>query len=182
MTEKELNKKYIQWMYCLVYDEKYTGGLSYKKLFNCLHSIDFQWTIPIDGNRAEDGISLRYHFGYLHYIDDPVIASGLDNRPCSVLEMMVALANRCEEDIMEDIDYGDRRGQWFWEMVESLGLINMNDSNFDPDYTEEIIFRFMNHEYSRNGRGGLFTIDDCERDVRNMEIWAQMNWHLSKLF
>lgn len=51
-----------------------------------------------------------------------MIASYLDNRPCSVLEMIIALAIRLEEHIMDDPDIGNRTGQWFWDMIVSLGL------------------------------------------------------------
>lgn len=34
------------------------------KLLRHLHNIDFQYMLPMDGNRAEDGIDLRYRFGY----------------------------------------------------------------------------------------------------------------------
>lgn len=64
MTEKELNNEYFEWMCQLVYDERYTRRLSYQKLLNHLHNIDFQYSLPMDGNRAEDGIDLRYRFGY----------------------------------------------------------------------------------------------------------------------
>lgn len=61
---KELNNEYFEWMCQLVYDERYIRRLSYQKLLNHLHNIDFQYSLPMDGNRAEDGIDLRYRFGY----------------------------------------------------------------------------------------------------------------------
>lgn len=64
MTELELNNEYFEWMCQLVCDERYNRRLSYQKLLRHLHSIDFQYTLPMDGNRAEDGIDLRYRFGY----------------------------------------------------------------------------------------------------------------------
>ena len=77
--------------------------------------------IPMDGNRAEDGIDLRYRFGHEQHYSDAMVASFLDDRPCSVLEMMIALSIRCEEHIMDDPDVGNRTGQWFWSMIASLG-------------------------------------------------------------
>lgn len=181
MTEAELNLDYFDWMCQLVSDERYTGGLSYRKLFAHLHGIDFQYSMPMDGNRAGDGIDFRYRFGYENNIDDYVITEYLDNRPCSVFEMMVALAFRCEESIMADPDIGDRTGQWFMEMIDSLGLDDMNDAQFDAAYTDAVIFRFMNRNYQPNGKGGLFTIEDRTQDMRSAEIWKQMNWHLDSI-
>lgn len=65
MTEKELNQEYFNWMCQLVCDKRWRNkGLSYQMLLSQLHSIDFQYTLPMDENRAEDGIDLRYRFGY----------------------------------------------------------------------------------------------------------------------
>ncbi len=181
MTKTELNNEYFEWMCQLVYDERYRRGLSYQKLLKHLHEIDFQYIHPMDGNRAEDGTDLRYRFGYEKKYEGPMIASYLDNRPCSVLEMMIALALRCEEHIMQDPDIGDRTGQWFWTMIVSLGLGAMHDSQFDANRIDEVIFRFMDRKYKRNGEGGLFTIENCKSDMRSVEIWYQMNWYLGSI-
>lgn len=181
MTEQELNDRYFDWMYQLVSNERYTKGKSYKKLLYHLHNIDFQYLLPMDENRAEDGISLRYRFGYEKKYEDTMIASYLDNRPCSVLEMIIALALRCEEHIMYDPEIGNRTGQWFWDMITSLGLEYMNDSDFDMTYTNDVIFRFMGRKYKQNGKGGLFTIEHCKYDMRAVEIWWQMNWYLNSI-
>lgn len=82
-----------------------------------------------------------------------MIASCLDNRPCSVLEMMVALAIKIEEQIMDDPDIGNRTGLWFWKMIENLGLKTMRDAVIDTDYVEKIIFRFLDRNYQRDGSG-----------------------------
>ena len=56
MTEIELNNEYFEWMCQLVCNERYSRRLSYQKLLRHLHNIDFQYMLPMDGNRAEDGI------------------------------------------------------------------------------------------------------------------------------
>ena len=109
-----------------------------------------------------------------------MIASCLDNRPCSVLEMMVALAIKIEEQIMDDPDIGNRTGLWFWKMIENLGLKNMRDAVIDTDYVEKIIFRFLDRNYQRDGSGGLFIVHG-HGDLRNVEIWYQMLWYLNDI-
>ena len=94
MTRDELNNAYFDWMYQLVCDDEYSRGLSYRKLLSLLHDTDFTYTIALDGNRYDDGIDLRYRFGNEQGYQDNMIASYLDNRPCSVLEMIIALAIR----------------------------------------------------------------------------------------
>ena len=179
MTKDELIDCYFDWMYQLVVDDRYSNK-SYRKLFARLHDTEFIFMIPMDGNRAEDGIDLRYRFGREEDFDDRMIASFLDDRPCSILEMMTALAIRCEEHLMDDPDIGNRTGQWFWGMLESLGLDDMDDLRFDIYYVDQVLERFLERGYERNGEGGLFTVNNG-RDMRTTEIWYQMNYHLSDL-
>ena len=176
MTRETINTKYFKWLYNLVCDPNSTS--SYKKLFRLIHRTNFTYLIELDGNRAEEGIDLRYRFAYDNGIEYPIIAAYLDDRDCSVLEMMIALAIRCEEHIMEDLDIGNRTAKWFWDMMTSLGLEYMDDDNFDLMKAKEIIHIFLNREYKRNGEGGLFTIKNCEHDLRCIEIWYQMCLYL----
>lgn len=144
----------------------------------CLHDVDFEWLIDMDENRAQDGIDLRDRFirecGY-HEEDEVYL-----EKPCSVLEMMVALAIRAEQTIMDDPDAGNRTGQWFWEMITSLGLGRMDDLNFNRAKAMRTIDRFLDRKYEPNGKGGLFTMPDCERDLRDVDIWYQINWYLNE--
>lgn len=178
MGKEELVELYFDWVCKLVYDGSCFRKLSYTSLLRYLFNTPFSYTLPMDENRESDGIELRYRFACDEGYDYPVVATYLDNRPCSMLEMMVALALRCEEDIMDDVRAGDRVGQWFWEMIVSLGLGDQNNVNFDPIHVDDVIQRFLNHRYKRNGEGGLFTIPNCEHDMRTAEIWYQMNWYL----
>lgn len=179
MIEDKMNDAYFEWMYQIVCDER-DSGMSYRKLLYLLYDTDFNYTIPMDGNRAEDGIDLRYRFGYENAYEDATIAAYLDDRPCSILEMMVALAIRCEEHIMCDPDIGNRTGQWFWNMIDNLGLSDMDDIGFDKNYVKSAIQKFLNREYKRNGEGGLFTVKHCWKDLRLVEIWYQMCWYLDE--
>ena len=173
---KDIVNEYFEWMYDRVCGDRRT---SYRRLLSHLHNIEFTYILPMDGNRAEDGIDLRYRFGYENDIPDSVIAACLDVEPCSVLEMMVALAIRCEEHIMSDPDIGDRAGQWFWTMLTNLGLAYMNDFKCDEDEVDIVISNLLHREYKRDGsNGGLFRFVNCDRDLRNVEIWYQAMWYL----
>jgi hypothetical protein len=127
MTKYELNNEYFEWMHRLVYNEQYSKRLSYRKLLAYLHNVEFIYIIGMDSNRAEDGIDLRYRFGYEHRYENPMIATYLDRRPSSVLEMPVALSMRCKESIMDDPDACDRTGRCLWNMIANLGLGSLND-------------------------------------------------------
>lgn len=167
--------EYFEWLYDKVCKGRAHSKFSYVKLFEYLHQTEFIFIIPNDINRAKDGADLRYRFAMLK--DDDTIMDILDG-PCSVLEMMVALAIRCEESIMDDTQFGDRTGQWFWGMMSNLGIGRMDDDIYDEDYLNTVISRFLERRYEPNGKGGLFYIKDCEDDLRDVEIWIQLCWYL----
>lgn len=177
----EVNLAYLEWMYHIVCDDEYSSNLAHRKLFAYLYDTEFKYTISMDSNRAADGVELRYRFGRDHGYSDDTVKAYLDDRPCSVLEMMIALALRCETHIMDDPDCGNRVGQWFWDMIVNLGLGSMTDERFDEDYVAERIDIFLNRKYDRNGRGGLFTVEDPPNDMRITDIWYQMCWYLNDL-
>lgn len=162
--------EYFEWMYRLVCNGRFAKRISYRKLLMHMHDTEFIYCILKDENRAEEGAELRRRFsGHSHY------------GPCSVLEMILALTLRCEETIMDNPAYGDRTGQWFWGMVNNLGLGAMDDNNYDRHYVDSVLDRFLNRQYEPNGEGGLFTIRDCHRDLREVEIWHQMCWYLDSI-
>lgn len=179
MSRNEISNRYFQWLYDWVCKDRYHQDISYKKLLMHLHSTEFIYLIRNDQNRAEDGMNLRYRFAKTMEDDEPVsyILKSLDG-PCSVLEMMIALANRCEEDYMDDPAYGDRTVQWFWGMIANLNLGSMIDSRYDKEYVARVLYDFLHRKYERDGRGGLFRIRDCPEDMRKIEIWYQMCYFL----
>lgn len=178
MLADQIRNEYFDWMIDLVNANRGPKEISYIKLLAYLHNTEFTYLILRDRNRAEDGVDLRYRFGLIRkHPEYPEYLSG----PSSVLEMMIALAIRCEECIMDDPAYGNRTSQWFWGMIVSLGLGGMTDAIFDRDYVEECLTRFLNREYERNGKGGLFTVKGTRRDMRKMEIWYQLNAYLNSI-
>ena len=174
---RDINSEYFRWLCQLVRD---TQGFSYDNLLTYLYNTEFVYVIPMDGNRCADGIDLRYRFGYDNGIEDPIIASCLDNKSCSILEMMVALAFRIEEHIMVNPANGIQPGRWFWKMISNLGLRDMTDDKFDGEYVNSVIWRFLNREYNSDGEGSLVYLPNSRYDVRSMEIWYQMMHYLSE--
>lgn len=177
LFQQGVREEYFNWLYNNVCKGRTHDKVSYVKLFKLLHQIEFIFTIPNDINRAKDGVDLRYRFAMLK--DDDRIMEILDG-PCSVLEMMVAISIRCEETIMDDTRYGDRTGQWFWNMMSNLGIGRMTDDIFEEYVVEDIINTFLERRYRPDGKGGLFYIKGCEDDLRDVEIWIQLCWYLDK--
>ena len=158
--EDQIRNDYFEWLYKNACRGKGHDTVSYRKLLMLLHGID-----------------LRYKFGNRIGRDNIM---DILNEPCSVLEMILALAIRCEDTIMANAQYGDRTTQWFWNMIKNLGLSYMTDERFDKDTAVRIIYDFMERRYQPNGKGGLFYIPDCKEDLTNVEIWTQLLWYLDK--
>ena len=173
--EDEVKSDYFEWMYNMMCDGRFAKTITYRQLFTFLHDTEFVYFVPHDENRAQDGIDLRYHYCSLHNCEDlEYCLTG----PCSVLEMMVALAIRAEY-IMNDPEKGDRTRQWFWSMITSLGLSSMNDTNYNEWLVNDVVTRFLNREYDADGKGSLFTIKRWNRDARTAEIWHQLMAYLN---
>ena len=176
MDKNAVENKYFNWLADIV---KVGNKVSYRKLLAHLHKTEFVYKYA-DSSRASDGEDLRYRF----YNEIPGITKAdllyLDS-PCSMLEMMIALAIRCEETIMDDPRYGNRTKQWFWNMTKSLGLNYMNDYFFDRDKFHEIMDKFSKRDYKPDGEGGLFTIRGCCKDLRKHDIWTQLCWYLDSI-
>lgn len=178
MTRTAIQESYFDWIYDLVCKDRFAETNSFRKLLSYLHSMEFTYSVSNDANRADDGVDLRYKFAL--YSDIPNAEARITG-PCSVLEMMVALAIN-EEQIMHDPKIGDRTGQWFWRMIVNLGLGGMTDARFNRYEVKDAVNRFLNREYEPDGRGGLFTIKNCRYDLRDIEIWTQMCYYMDKVY
>lgn len=176
--EDRIKIDYFEWMYDRVCDDRPGSYITFRKLLTHLHDTEFTYFVPHDENRAADGISLRYRFCVAHECEE--LEWCLDG-PCSVLEMILALAIRCEETIMDDPGIGDRTRQWFWGMITNLGLGAMYDGNYDELLVTEVLETFLAREYAPDGRGGLFRVRNWYRDMRDAEIWHQLMAYINTL-
>lgn len=174
MTHERLQFAYFDWLCRIVTDSKYAPKTSMYRLLTYLHQVEFTYDLEMDASRASDGVQLRYIF-------DPELYTE-DKSPCSVLEMMIALARKCEF-IMENGEIGDRTANWFWSMIETLGLSVCNDRRFDTTYVDSILHKLLSRAYEPDGggNGSLFYIPSTPYDLRQVEIWYQMCWWLDTL-
>lgn len=185
--KKNIKEQYFKWLTDQVCKNRFAPEISYMKLLNAFYDREFEYwneycnSMARDENRAEDGIALRHRFADDEHVSYDFINETL-NEPCNMLEMMVALALRCEETLMDDPRYGNRTAQWFWSMVTSLGLGGMYDSNYDNKTVKKTLTRFMNREYDRDGHGGLFLIPGSPVDLRRIEIWYQLCRYIDSIF
>ena len=170
---------YFQWLCKSVSNTPKTGHEAFNKLLAQLFDRSFTATYSPDIDRIMDGLQLRIIFAEETNVDPRELNEELQY--CSVLEVMVALAKRCEASIMSNYSVGDRTGQWFWGMVASLGLGRMNDLDYDPQFVDTQLTRLIKREYQPNGEGGLFTVFSTNDDMRTLSIWTQLNLYLNEL-
>ena len=176
--EERVKSDYFEWMCDVVCGKSFREPFTYNRLLAFLHDVEFTYFVPYDENRAAEGIALRYRYCLLHECED---LEWCLTGPCSVLEMMVALAIRCEENIMDDPEIGDRTGQWFWGMITNMGIGAMHDANYDEILVRDVVARFLDRDYEPDGRGGLFRVKGWHRDMRTAEIWHQLMAYINTL-
>ena len=168
---------YFDWLVFIIAPDYRQRDL-YTKLFFALYSIEFFWVIPRDKNRAIDGLDLREQFER---------ETGLycdECGPCNCLEMFIALAIRCENELMYtyDPESGDQTDRWFWMMIENLGLDFYTDSNFDYDEVDDILYRFMSRNYGKNLEFCPFPVSVFVSDFEKMELVYQMNYYIKEKY
>lgn len=163
---------YYQWLL-----EKINGPIAedHTMLLRDLHNMPFKWVLHRDEFRAKDGMELR-----LDYMEENGLTNTADyifteykDTECSVLEMMIALAEYFSKDVVGS-SYRST-AQWFWMMIKNLGLLDMTDYNYSPTLVKRHIDTFIDRTYSRNGEGGMFPLRNPSRDQRTVEIWYQLS-------
>lgn len=177
MNVNVLLEEYYSWLCDLVETNK--EDRSYFLLTSALFSKDFKWYVPNDDNRIADALELRERFceEELNIDYDP----GAFNKECSMLELMIGLAYRCEF-VMSDLDGDIPMVDWFWKMIDNIGLDLFDDEEWANPNVRVIVDESMNdiieRRYKRDGKGGLFPLKNSKKDQRKLELWYQMSAYL----
>lgn len=173
---------YLDWMSAIAFHDS-SERSQYQSLLHHLHSIPFYFLIPMDENRMVDGIDLRYRFAHDHSLNPEDTMSELgQNNSCSVLEMMVALALKGDERVLYDYETGSKSDYIFKAMLASSQLTDSRNDRFSPEYVSYRVDCILKREYEYDGFGGLFTVNNPRMDMRDVDIWYQMNWYLQTLY
>lgn len=164
-----LDEKYFNWLLSLI---KKNSKDSYICLFEQMYKKPFEWYVPNDDNRAEDGRLLREDF--LEQTGEYADLEWLE-LDCSMLELVIGVSGRAafETDTTMSV--------WFWEILSNLGLSEYVDYYYDykVERDVDVILNTINkREYEASGLGGLFPLIDPGKDQRRVEIWYQMSAYL----
>jgi len=156
---------YYYWLLDLVYVDS-DGPLN--RLCLALFHTEFQWNIPMDHNRAGDGLDLRKRYGH------DILANNLLPEWCSALEMMVALAVRIETEIMSCDTFGDRTGLWFRIMLHFLHQEIGNCDTF-LSFCDSFQNKSITKAFEKNSDFRLFLSKKYPKTLPKVEIWYQMH-------
>lgn len=171
MSSAHPDEAYLTWLYSRVGSVHLRSRQrTYWSLLRQLYDYEFVCTHPRDENRVHDALALRSDF-----LDEE---GGFPDRswhqmPCSVLEVLVALAQRLS------VEFDGEPRQWFTEFLQNLELISYNDATrYSPKEVDDILNKLVWRKYSRDGRGGLFPLRYPDQDQTKVEIWYQANGYL----
>ena len=187
-----LHQDYFDWL-CRLVGAHPTGPFcNYSHLLTRLFQTDFAIVRDFDNNRAVNGKYLRYYYDSNR--DDfgtndqsPYHGTGdfyyqNQHYPCSVLEMMIALAKDIDTQYLYSNDC--RLLIWFWIMIESMGLANYKDGYWDHESERNdvdwILRAFNLDAYELTPEGEyrptvlLFPIRNIEGYQQIHNLWEQM--------
>jgi hypothetical protein len=169
-NEYEAFRAYYDWLCGMIPGWRMSHGQAVWQLFET----PFTAAMELDENRAGDGMDLRNRYCWEYGVDPETREILQTAKPASVLEVMIALALRCQEEYMTRYDDLDPVEPWFGPMMESLGIAQYSDGRYDPIAVDCAVRAFLRRDYAPDGRGGLFYIPGAREDMRETEIWYQM--------
>lgn len=166
-----LDDQYLEWLYSLV--GRQAENVDHWKLLTQLFSNEFVMLVPNDDNRCVDGVALR----------DEFVRSDIRIRPsrlwlktgCSVLEMLIGVARHLS------FEMDGETGEWFWHLIDNLGLTRYNDKRYNDRWVDHVIERLVWRQYSYDGNGGLFPLEQPHEDQRHVELWFQMEAYMLEM-
>ena len=163
INDRDIFAEYFSWLLSIVGD----GG-GRMDVLTALYNTDFYVDprLPDDQNRVLDALQMRDSFinnwvceGRDGCSDE--VSYDFITMPASVLEVFVAVSIRCEDEIMQDEELGNRTKIWFWGLLEWFGL-DQNAGNIE---------KFLGRD--------LMKIDQKRRKRRS--IWGEMCNFLNKM-
>lgn len=178
-----MDEMYFSWLLDEVHentDDYEIKGPTFYRLLYKLYCTPFEFVLRNDENRYEDGRALRTIYARIFAQKrgrSTSVYPGDIMTPVNVLEVLVALAYRMDYNISDR--YVEEVREYFWLMMENLDLVCYDDANYTSNNGSFEIAKnlstWMNRTYARNGRGGLFPLENPEKDQRKVEIWYQMH-------
>lgn len=150
---------------------------NYKKLSTQLQDFPFESILRDDKNRIKDGMDLRKEF----LAEKKLNPHSLDYYDkCSVLELLVALAIRINDEYIGDPVNPEPPFVLFWEMLKNLNIDWCNDSKYNTPNVINILQKWTSRRFQYNGEESIFPLRNPKTDQRECSIWNQMQAYISE--
>ena len=166
-----MKKRYFHWLLKFI-GNGFCRKNSYFELLEYLFNTEFCWYIPMDENRAADGIDLRHRF-VVERNEDLEASYVYLSGPANVLEVLVALSIKMEYIARGSIDLS-KSSQWFWGMIKCLGILDCFDGNFDGEHVTKVAY-FLEEWTNPDSEVSIFPNGKGE-------IWNQAMKFLGEIF
>lgn len=151
-------------------------GCYYTKLLEKLFDTPFRSTLWLDENRAFDAAHLKERIAENLKCEDAMTS------PVNVLEVLLALAMRIEDDIMYCNLTEDRVAYWFWTMIYNLGLMDEINENFNDNRVRKKLNIFLDRKYGPDGLGSIFFTNNPARNFLNEDLWMQAQLYFAEFY
>src|SRR4051812_39835908 len=162
-----LDDEYFEW---LISQITLPRNKTCYEMLGQMHSFAFQWTVPNDDNRVQDGLDLRYE-----YFGDSSTHGSLHPDTASFLEVLIGLSRRVA------FSAGGEPQWWAWKLIKNLNLHKMCDPllNGKASKIDQILNTVVWRTYSPDGTGGFFPLHDSVEDLTKQELWYQLNAYVN---
>lgn len=164
--KNQAEQQYFEW---LISQINVQGTRTFYDLFEVLFTIEFDWTVPHDKNRVQDGLDLRTEF-----FNGKKIRL---NKRATVLEVLIALSRRLA------FIAGGRAEDWAWQLLANLRLNKMTDpfTENKARKVNNILETLIWRQYRDDGFGGFFPLNWPDQDQTQVEVWYQMQKYVSEI-
>lgn len=185
---------YLEYLYSFIDRSGRYGSVADERICEALSYIAIPRAAfdknPYDRTRLDDILGFRK--GFL----DNYAAEGnrfeaneadiLMENPFTLFELLVTLAVKIEQIVMQNTIYGNRTPIWFWMMLENLDItyqtVCRTDGTIDLEYIAAVADRWLNREYCKNGDGSPFPMKKTVEDTRKLPFWKHAMLYFSENF
>lgn len=149
---------------------------SYCQLLDILFNYEFKIIVEMDYNRVKNALYLR------DYLAEEADLEVIDDDYCSVLDILVHLADRMafNVDCLNEHETGLKC--YFWEMIENFGFEECTDEN--KNWSEvgvfEVLDRWVCRKYDDKGSNTPYPIRHKMQKYQKMELWDQMQIYIEE--
>ena len=171
---------YTEWLLKRVCIDKLQGH-KYEFLLKALDNMAFDPLLMLDKNIVDNAI---YYLRNVYTKEFPIEEN--DKWPgwdyISILEAIVlGVPSRVEKLYPKnDEEYKDKTSMMFWVVLSNLGVDKMDNDNFDEFELWEIIDKFNDRKFEKDGRGSFYTIRNPEIDMREVPIGFAGSWFMEE--